>query len=123
MTQTNIIIRFELEGIHNWPAAKEIFPDVGFLSDPHRHMFHFEMKKQVNHDDRDVEIIRFKREVMGFLMKRYGTSTELDALPYRHLDFGSKSCEMLARELCTEFDCNYVSVIEDGENGAEIVLK
>jgi hypothetical protein len=30
------------------------------------------------------------------------------------------SCEMLAKEILKEFDCVYVSVFEDNENGAEI---
>ena len=35
-------------------------------------------------------------------------------------EFGAKSCEMLAKEILKEFDCVYVSVFEDNENGAEI---
>ena len=34
--------------------------------------------------------------------------------------FGAMSCEMLAKEILKEFDCVYVSVFEDNENGAEI---
>ena len=35
-------------------------------------------------------------------------------------EFGAMSCEMLAKEILKEFDCVYVSVFEDNENGAEI---
>jgi hypothetical protein len=117
MSKQNIIINFQLEGFHNWPAAKEVFPDVGFLSDPHRHMFHFCCKKQVTHSDRDVEIIRFKREVINYLNGKYSVDTE--NLHYCYLDFGSKSCEMLSEELLTKFDLEYCSVLEDNENGSE----
>jgi len=35
-------------------------------------------------------------------------------------EFGAKSCEMLAKEIMKEFECCYVSVFEDDENGAEV---
>ena len=118
MEITNVIVRLRVEGIHCWPAAREFFKEeqVGFLSDPHRHMFHITAKKRVMHDDRDIEIIMFKREILRYLENRYRTSGRMSAL-----DFGSLSCEMLAREISNEFDCVYVEVSEDGENGAEII--
>jgi len=51
--KTDVIVKLQVEGLHNWPAAREVFPEVGFLSDLHRHMFHIEAKKEVFHDDRD----------------------------------------------------------------------
>ena len=117
--KTNIIVNLQVEGYHNWPMAKEVFPDVAFLSDRHRHIFHICCKKRVNHDDRDVEIIRFKWEIMNYLLKTYRNPIRLDQ-QYNFLELGSKSCEMLARELLERFDLEYVSVLEDQENGAEI---
>jgi hypothetical protein len=113
-TKTNIIIRFQMDGMHNFPKAAELFPEVAFLADRHRHMFHFELHKQVNHDDRDVEFICFKRDVMNYLTERYSDNYK------RTLEFGAMSCEMIARELLEYFGCERVSVFEDGENGAEI---
>ena len=26
--KTNVIARIELDGLHNWPAAKDVFPEV-----------------------------------------------------------------------------------------------
>ncbi len=46
--QTNVIVKLAVDGLHNWPDAKKIFPEVGFLSDIHRHMFHVTLKKKVN---------------------------------------------------------------------------
>ena len=121
MTQTNIIIRFQLEGFHNFPRAKEIFPAVGFLSDRHRHIFHFELEKKVNHNDRDVEFILFKREVMSWLVDIFGTSYSDDNPPFAYYcDFGAMSCESIASELLTKFDLESCSVFEDGENGARV---
>ena len=73
--KTNVIAKLEIEGLHNWPDAESVFPEVGFLANMHRHKWFITAKKEVHHDDRDVE-----------------------------------------------FKCNYVSVFEDNENGAEIFI-
>lgn len=105
-----ICVKFQKEGIHCYPAAKNI-PGVEFLANPHRHLFHFEVAVEVFHDDRELEFILFKRE----LEKLYNESILL--LNY-------KSCEMIADELEKYIISNYpgrdiiVSVFEDGENGA-----
>jgi len=114
--QTNIIVKLAIDGLHSWPDARQIFPEVGFLSDDHRHMFHITLKKKVTHSDRDIEFIMFKRDVMDYLNMRYYRSD------YRSHYFGAKSCEMIARELLEKFECEYVSVFEDDENGAECIV-
>jgi len=113
---TNIIIKFEVEGLHRWEKAREIIPVMGFLSDLHRHKFHIECKRVVNHDDRDVEFIDFNRTIKQYLIDKYFNQT------YNCLLFDNMSCEMIARELLTEFKLTYCSVLEDNENGAEIKL-
>lgn len=112
--KTYIVVRLQIEGMHNFPKAKEIFPEVGFLADRHRHIFHFELKKEVYHDDRDVEFILFKREVEKYIKAQY-FSTANQVYEFEH-----RSCEMLAKELLQKFDCVQVSVFEDGENGAVV---
>jgi hypothetical protein len=111
-TQTNIIITFQMEGFHRWDGA---FEEVIFLSQDHRHIFHFELEAPVGHDDRDIEIILFKRKVQRILIDRYGDGDGV-------LQFGSKSCEMIAKEILMAFECDRVKVTEDGENGAVIYL-
>ena len=111
---TNVIAKLEIEGLHNWPDAQGVFPEVGFLSNMHRHKWFITAKKRVNHDDRDVEFIMFKRDISEYLENKYYDSIT------RCLLFGSRSCEMIARELMDEFNLKYCSVFEDGENGAEI---
>lgn len=66
------------------------------------------MKKKVYHDDRDVEFIDFKNKVDKFLNETY-----------HNKNIGSTSCEMLAKWLADKFDCFYVRIMEDNENGAE----
>ena len=114
--KTNVIAKLEIEGLHNWPAADQVFPEVGFLSYMHRHKWFITAKKQVFHDDRDVEFIMFKRDIIEWLKHQYYNEKS------RTHEFGATSCEMLAKEIMEEFDCVYVSVFEDNENGAEVYL-
>tara|TARA_R110001592_G_scaffold5254_3_gene28904 strand:- start:16 stop:363 length:348 start_codon:yes stop_codon:yes gene_type:complete len=114
--KTNVIAKLEIEGMHNWPDAKDMFPEVAFLSDMHRHKWFITAKKAVNHDDRDVEFIMFKRDILDYLLEEYYNNDT------RTHEFGAKSCEMLAKEIMEAFECNYVSVFEDNENGAEVYL-
>jgi hypothetical protein len=104
--KTNVIVKLQIEATHNWPKCP--FKEVEFLKYPHRHIFHIKCKKEVQHNDRDVEIIMLKREIESYLQKAYKGQ------------FGSKSCEMIAEELLELFNLNYCSVLEDNENGAEI---
>ena len=62
-----IWVTFQKEGIHKYPQAltDPKLKEVEFLGYPHRHMFHFKVKIQVFHDDRDLEFILFKRELEG----------------------------------------------------------
>ena len=107
VVKTNVVINLQFEGVHCWPACP--IEEVAFLRSPHRHMFHVCCKKRVAHDDRDIEIIQLKRQVQKYIEEKY------------HGDLGSKSCEMLANELVTQFGLCYCSVLEDGENGAEVI--
>lgn len=111
----NIVVRLEIDGTHNWPGVvdHEDLTEVHFLQYIHRHKWFITAKKEVYGDDRDIEFIVFKRNIEDYLRVNYyskGTRTH---------EFGAKSCEMLAEEILREFDCNFVSVFEDNENGAE----
>lgn len=112
--KTYIIIRLNMEGFHYFENAGDIYPEVAFLANPHRHQFYFELKKEVFHDDRDVEFILFKREVESYLRNKY-----FDPI-LNALNFGPMSCEMIARELIGYFGLKSCSVFEDNENGAII---
>ena len=115
-TKTTVIVTLQVEGLHCWPMAKEIMPEVSFLSDPHRNIFHIKAALQVTHSDRDREFIMFKRDIANFLHKRYYLELQ------RIHDFGPKSCEMIAAEILDVFGCEWVEVFEDGENGARVEL-
>lgn len=105
--KTYVYCRLEVEGFHYWPKA----PDrVGFLAFNHRHMFHIRATIQVDHGDRQEEFILLKRRVETWLDAKYGTPCQ----------FGSMSCEAIARELLEAFGFQFVEVSEDGENGAVV---
>ena len=110
---TNIVVKLTFEAFHNWQGVKEALPnnpELHFLFDRHRHIFHITLEKTVTHSDRDVEIIWFKRQVIDYLEQKYGKPGELK----------SSSCEMLAEHLLKEFECFSVEVLEDNENGAKV---
>ena len=110
--KTSIVINLQIEGMHYWKEAKEKLPEVAFLSHPHRHIFHIKAKKDVSHDDRDIEIIMFKNKIERYLKDRYG---------FFQTNFQGRSCEMIASELLDVFDLNECEVLEDGENGAQVI--
>jgi len=115
MYKTTVFVTLQLEGLHCFPKAGELFPDVHFLSSLHRHIFNFKLEKEVFHDNRDTEFIMFKRDVNDYLYDKYYSNA------YNCLHFSNMSCEMIARELIEGFECLSVEVSEDGENGAKII--
>lgn len=113
--KTYVIVRLQIDGEHNFPAAAKLFPEVAFLAHPHRHMFHIEAKREVFHDDRDVEFIMFKRDIQDYLKQMYYKPEK------RMHVFGAMSCEMIAKDIMNQFNCKSVKVWEDLENGAEVI--
>lgn len=104
-----IVVKFQVEGTHCWPECP--IDEVKFLRDPHRHMFHIQATKKVGHNDRDVEIIKLKREMQQFLLSCYGDEVGT-------CDFGRMSCEDIAELLIEDFKLHSCQVLEDNENGA-----
>jgi hypothetical protein len=115
-----IWVTFRKEGIHKYPAALTDPAlatgdeyDVSFLGHPHRHIFHFRVWINVQHNDRDIEFIQFKR----WLEKLYSGDGATLKLDY-------KSCEMMSDDLYDTISQEYpnreiwIEVSEDGENGS-----
>jgi len=111
----SVVVTFSMEGFHCWPAAKDIFPEVAFLSDRHRHMFGFRCYAEVTHTDRDKEFILLNREIKSQLQRQFETGV------INVLEFGAMSCEAIGEWLLGKFPELYkVEVFEDWENGAII---
>jgi hypothetical protein len=117
-----IFVTFQKEGIHKYPAAATDPAlatgdeyDVSFLATPHRHIFHFNVAIEVEHSDRAIEFIQFKR----WLENQYSQNILL-------LDY--KSCEMIAEDLYEVIATRYpdrtihIEVSEDNENGARLTF-
>ena len=116
----SIWVTFRKEGVHMYPGADTDpklatgeWDDVSFLGIPHRHIFHFKVRIEVFHNDRDIEFIQFKR----WMERLYAQ----DVIQLDH-----KSCEMIADDLYEEITAKYpsrfveIDVAEDGENGCSI---
>ena len=119
--ERSIWVTFNKEGVHMYPGADTDpklatgdWDDVSFLGIPHRHIFHFRVRIEVFHNDRDIEFIQFKR----WMQRLYDVEGVLE------LDH--KSCEMIADDLYKEISAKYtgrfveISVAEDNENGCSI---
>ena len=115
--ERSIWVTFNKEGVHMYPGADTDpklatgdWDDVSFLGIPHRHIFHFKVRIEVFHNDRDIEFIQFKR----WMERLYAQ----DVIQLDH-----KSCEMIADDLYAEITAKYpsrfveIDVAEDGENG------
>jgi hypothetical protein len=110
-----VFCSLSIDGIHRWDTCP--IEEVKFLRDDHRHMFGIKCYAVVNHNDRDIEFIELKHNVLEYLKEKY-----YDEAKRTHY-FGSKSCEMIAEELINEFNLSSCEVNEDGENGSIVTRR
>jgi hypothetical protein len=101
---TAIFSRTRFEGFHCWPSAPQ---EVAFLRQLHRHEFHVTAFKKVNHSEREIEFILYKRRVDEAIVALNSTN-----------DTTNWSCERWAEMIGHEVEADCVEVSEDGENGA-----
>ncbi len=116
--ERSLWVTFSKKGVHRYPGADTDpklatgdWDDVSFLGVPHRHIFHFRVRIEVFHNDRDIEFIQFKR----WMQRLYDVEGVLE--------LNHKSCEMIADDLYVQIASRYpdrvvtIEVSEDGENG------
>jgi len=101
-----VFAQFTFEALHHWPAAPD---EVGFLRDPHRHLFHVRVEDVVGHHDRDREFVLMGREARGWCVEHAQDPGTL-----------TWSCEKWACYLVDRGGFSRVEVSEDGENGAVV---
>jgi len=109
--QRYIIVKLDIEGVHKYPEAEN------YLKNLHRHIFRIIVKKEVSHNNREIEIINFKKAIKNYLIIKYGVNK---SYAYQYLKFGNMSCEDIAEKILKQFNCTSVKVLEDNENGAEV---
>lgn len=112
-----IVVKTQFEFIHKYENAPE---EVKYLREPHRHIFYVEAKIQVYNNDRELEFILVKHDIDKFLQGIVSSA------PITY------SCEMFAEDISNFLIRTYakhinrnieVSVFEDNENGAQIVIE
>lgn len=102
------VIRFQVEGWHQWPSAPA---HRDYLGASHRHLFHVKASVQVFDNDREIEF----HDLLDECKTQFTGG-----------DMGARSCEDMACDLLEYLRGQYegrqikVSVFEDGENGAVV---
>lgn len=114
-TFTEVFCKLSVEGTHCWSNCD--IPEVSYLAHPHRHCFGIKAYKTVTHDDRDIEFIKLKHEIVNYLRNKY-FSEQLNL----HV-FNGMSCEMIGEELGTVFKLSKIEVNEDDENGCIVYFE
>lgn len=118
-----IYVTFQKEGYHCFPeaATNPAFAtgneyDVSHLAHKHMHYFFFKVWVEVNHNNRDIEFIQFRR----WLESLYSSKA---------LELNNKSCEMICEDLYAQISNRYpnqevrIDVSEDNINGAYLEFK
>jgi len=112
--QKRIVVKLQVEGTHSWSDCD--IDEVNFLRQTHRHLFYIRVEKEVKHNNRDIEIIKLKHDIVDFFYFNYYQKN------VRTHCFKDLSCEDIAEILLKNFDLNLVEVLEDNENGAIVRL-
>lgn len=108
-----IHVRFVVGGMHRWAGAPE---NRAYLRDVHRHLFNVEVSTGVKHDEREIEFHDLLELSQSIFTDKFRGDRAVD-----------RSCETMARELAIDLVCRFarrfeVSVFEDGECGATVVI-
>lgn len=120
--KTFVYTTLQKEGYHSFPEAEKLSKfatgdlyDVSHLALKHMHYFNIRVWVQVSHLNRDIEFIQLRRWVNNYFEQE-------------PIDFGNKSCEMIAEELAIELAKSYpeselrIEIAEDNINGALIEI-
>ena len=106
-----IEIKHTVLGTHQWSNCPH--EDVSFLRNEHHHDFTIRVSTEVVHDDRDIEFIMLRIDLMQILATTFINQNYI-------VKFENRSCEMISndirKELIKRYKGNYdfkVSVSED----------
>jgi hypothetical protein len=115
-----IKVTTQAEGLHHWPGAPD---EENYLRQPHRHLFTVTVRMQARHSDRETEINAFARWLHDQVLPSIATTSRADG----PADFGSRSCEQLARQITDQIRTRHgddrwieCEVLEDGILGGGV---
>jgi hypothetical protein len=116
----------QAEGLHHWPGAPG---SEAYLRQPHRHLFTIEVRMQVRHGDREIEINALARWLRRDVLPGLSIAPGLGD-PDGHggmPDFGAQSCEQLAERVAAALRARHgpdrwieCEVLEDGILGGGV---
>ena len=132
-------VKTSFEAMHCWPQA----PDIdSYLSAPHRHLFTVDLRLEVKHDDRDIEINALKRWIDKYVKynitdapfwegkrapQAVGEAQEFGEVP----NLGALSCEQIATRIASAVRARFSTagdreiwceVLEDGLLGGGVTF-
>ncbi len=113
-----VIAAFDVHGTHYWELAPDLYKVLNYI---HGHIFHFEVKIEVQDSDREIEFLELRQEVQRILMEMYNSGGE-------PIPFGPLSCEMIAIDLKIQlanenhYRVHSIKVMEDQFVGAEVIF-
>jgi len=108
----NLIISFEVNGVHYWPNAPEEYKEFRM---PHRHLFRFVVWVPVS-GSRSSELFNVRKFLISTVLSLYPDYPSLNG----GTDFGPSSCEEIATKLKAAVGASKVFVGEEYWLGAEV---
>lgn len=110
--RTKVIAQFEIDGFHSYPNPPK---EVEFLKNHHRHTFIVKTEYSVEDLNREKEIFIEREKIRDILIEWYGYPC----------NFGHMSCEMIAKEILTDFQSDGMvscEVWEEKTGGARVEI-
>lgn len=121
LTTTTVFATTDVVGFHRWPTAPD---EVYYLRATHRHKFGIRVELSVVENDREVEFHLLRRKLEAIV---WVGADIIDGTA--EIDFGARSCESMAHYIMDWLRHDFpdrhvysVTVDEDGENGATVVV-
>lgn len=111
----HLVVSFELNGVHCWLGAPDEYRE---FRQPHRHLFKFIFWIPVT-GPRSVELFNAREFLIESVLAAYPRILSKDLLA-RGSDFGSSSCEDIARKMKDTLGAKKVFVGEEWYLGAEV---
>ena len=113
-----VIAALDIHGTHQWELAPAQFEVLKHI---HGHIFHFEVKIEVQDSDREIEFLELRQELRDIILGMYQAKEE-------PVSFRGFSCEMIAIDLEAQLKTRRkyrvysIKVMEDQFVGAEVIF-